>query len=568
MRRRIVHLLAGAVTLLPTITDAETPGRIAQPVVDSDPDATPSCPARDWCQWGGTPCRNNSPRASGIPVTWDLDSGRNLLWSVPLGSQTNATPVVAGGRVYVGTNNGSGYLARFPADVDLGCLLCFKELTGEFLWQFSAEKLPTGRLHDWPQMGICSSPYAKGDRLWLVSNRCELVCLDADGFRDGENDGPFRREIVDGADEADIVWSLDMMGELGVQPHNMANCSVTGAKGVLFVTTSNGVDKSHENVPAPQAPSFLAVDEFTGQVLWSDNSPGANILHGQWSSPAFAVLGGLPQVIFAGGDGWLYSFCARGDGQGGSRLLWKFDCNLKHSRWQSDGAGTRNNIIATPVIHGGLVYVATGLDPEKPVGQADLWCIDPTRYVDGQDVSLELVRDGGGTPVPHHHVQAVTAENGEWTIPNPHSALVWHYNGADCDGDGKADFHECFHRTLCSVAIRKNLLIVPDLAGVVHCLDATTGEVYWTCDLLDSVWASPMIADGKIFVATERGEVAVFRLDQDPDIAMHQGEPIASNDMGAPIHATPVVADNVLYIATSRRLFAIQSGPQELVTKE
>ena len=70
------------------------------------------------------------------------------------------------------------------------------------------------------------------------------------------------------------------------------------------------------------------MDKNTGRVLWSDNSPGENILHGQWSSPAYGVLGGVPQVIFGGGDGWLYSFDPQGQ-DGKSKLLWKFDCNPK-----------------------------------------------------------------------------------------------------------------------------------------------------------------------------------------------------------------------------------------------
>ena len=101
-----------------------------------------------------------------------------------------------------------------------------------------------------------------------------------------------------------------MMGQLGTRQHNMCSCSVTAAGDLLLVSTSNGVDETHENIPAPDAPSFIALDKHTGKLVWADNSPGRNILHGQWSSPAFAVLGGVPQAIFAGGDGWLYSFLA------------------------------------------------------------------------------------------------------------------------------------------------------------------------------------------------------------------------------------------------------------------
>ena len=94
-------------------------------------------------------------------------------------------------------------------------------------------------------------------------------------------------------------------------------------------------------------------DRNTGELLWTDGSPGKNILHGQWSSPAYAVLGDQAQVIFTGGDGWVYSFDPEGDGKGNAKLLWKLDGNPKDSKWILGGRGTRNNIIATPVIYDG-----------------------------------------------------------------------------------------------------------------------------------------------------------------------------------------------------------------------
>jgi len=74
--------------------------------------------------------------------------------------------------------------------MDLGCLLCFRESDGELLWQHSNEKLTTGRVHDWPLQGICSTPLVNKDRLWYVNNRGEVVCLDTEGFYDREDDGP------------------------------------------------------------------------------------------------------------------------------------------------------------------------------------------------------------------------------------------------------------------------------------------------------------------------------------------------------------------------------------------
>ena len=211
-------------------------------------------------------------------------------------------------------------------------------------------------------------------------------------------------------DEADVVWQLDMMNKLGVSQHNMCSCSVTAVGDLLFVNTSNGVDEEHINLPRLDAPSFIACGKNTGKVLWTDNSPGRNMLHGQWSSPAYAVLGGVPQVIFGGGDGWLYSFAAEGE-NGKPELLWKFDCNPKESKYVLGGRATRNHIIGTPVIYDGLVYVGVGEDPEHGEGVGHLWCIDPTKRGDVSP-TIVLQREDLTKPIAPEACRPWTSKEG------------------------------------------------------------------------------------------------------------------------------------------------------------
>ncbi len=276
--------------------------------------------AADWPQWGGSPARSSTPEGKNIPSEWNVgqfepksgrwlsDSAKNIRWVARLGSTTYGTPVIADGKVFCATNNGAGWLRRYPPQIDLGCLLCFRQSDGRFNWQLSREKLAAGRALDYPDQGICCAPLVEGKRLWVVTNRCEVVCLDTEGFYDGKNDGPYVSEPNTHRDEADIVWVFDMIKELGVRPRNMSACSVTAAGDLLLVNTANGVDETQKRLLAPQAPSFIAMEKHTGKLVWADSSPNGNILDGQWSSPATAVLGGVPQAIFAGGDGWLYSF--------------------------------------------------------------------------------------------------------------------------------------------------------------------------------------------------------------------------------------------------------------------
>jgi outer membrane protein assembly factor BamB len=542
-------------------------------------------PNTDWNQWGGSSYRNNTPEGHNIPTEWEVgdfdnrtgewdpSGAKNIKWVAKLGSQTYGNPVISGGKVFVGTNNSGGWLKRYPADVDLGVLLAFDVKDGKFLWQHSSEKLPTGRVHDWPLQGICSASLVEGDRLWYVTSRGEVRCLDTEGFRDGENDGEVKDEEItvkakanaakqphDMNQEADVVWAFDMMKEMGVEQHNMASCSLTSAGDLLFVCTSNGVDFEHNYIPAPQAPSFFVMNKHTKDILWADASPGANILHGQWSSPAYAEINGVPQVIFGGGDGYVYSFAPEGDGKGNAKLLWKFDANPKTSKYSLNRA-TRNHIIGTPVVYDGEVYVAVGEDPEHGEGTGHLWCIDPTK---SGDVSPELAFNSKDptTPIPHKRIQAVVPEEGDLARPNPNSAAVWHYSWVDRNGNGKQDFEEIMHRTVGSVAIKDDILYIADFSGLFHCLDAKTGKVHWTYDMLSASWGSPLVVDDKVYIGDEDGDVAIFRHSADPKVAMKGDEDAPEPyygeiSMGNSVYSTPIVAGNILYIANRTHLFAI-----------
>jgi len=624
------------------------------------PTENPTLQPGDWNQWGGSSLRNNVPVVENVVANWnpgkfdrktgahDPTKAKNIKWVTPLGTQTYGNMVVAGGKVFVGTNNTYGYLKRYPGDgplgVDLGCLLALDEKDGKFLWQHSSEKLPTGRVHDWPLMGICCSPLVEGDRLWFVTSRGEVRCLDVDGFYDGKDDGrpesqeparlfdimraddpaedkvtgyiaeldagklpadlrkrfesagmplpegelaiqadekakaPSKKwvfkakvgqadrnftillagpklsafKIITPADkeEADVIWVYDMMKELGTSQHNMCSCSVTAWGDILFVNSSNGVDEPHINIPAPQAPSFIAMDKNTGKIHWTDNSPGKNILHGQWSSPTVGIIGGVPQVIFGGGDGWVYSFQADTGKNGKPELLWKFDINPKETILALGGRGTRNDIISTPVVYDEKVYFCTGQDPEHGEGVGILWCVDPTKRGDISE-KLAVNRADPKKPIPVKRIQAVVAEDGDIAIDNPNSGVVWKYESNDANGDGKIDFEEQFHRSIATVAIKDNLLVCPDFSGLFHCVDAQTGKVHWTYDMLAATWGSPLIAGDKVMVGDEDGDVAVFNL------SAEKQEPLVEVNMLNSVLSSPIVANGTLYIANRDHIFAI-----------
>jgi outer membrane protein assembly factor BamB len=514
MRRSLQRWLSATITLTVfgvvvavVVWTPPTPPASGVPLLDPDP-------SRDWPMLGGTQGRNMvNTLERGIPHEWDVETGKNVKWVARIGTRAFGGPMVAGGRVFVGTNNQSPH--DFDEIGDRGVLMCFRESDGAFLWQAVHRKLESGIVNDWPQEGICSTPTADHDRLYYVSNRGELVCADILGSP--------------GTARAKTLWKLDMPRELGVFPHNMSNGSPLVVGNMVYASTSNGVDEGHMDLPSPWAPCLVAVHKRTGKVLWKTNAPGKAVMHGQWASPAYADVGGKRQVIYPAGDGWLYSFDALT-----GKLIWKFDANPKDSKYELGGKGTKSDFIACPVVVGDRCYIGTGQDPEHLDGVGHLWCIDITK--DG-DVSPELVVNAQVSP-PR-------------TKPNPNSAAVWHYGGLVKKEDQERMQKEFyFGRTMSAVAVHDDLVYAVDLPGFFYCLDARTGKLHYYHDLKAGSWGSPYWVDGKIYVATEDGDVCVFAHGKEKKL-------LSRAEMGRVIRTTPVAANGVLYILTESHLFAI-----------
>ena len=512
--------------------------------------------AADWPQWGGRNSRNMYSPQRGLPDAFgkiDFKPGtdeistnavKNLKWIAKIGSQSYGNVTVSGGRVFLGTNNEPERDSKHLGDRSI--LLCFDEKTGAFLWQLVVPKLASGKVNDWESLGILSSPTVEGDRVYIVTSRCEVMCLDVNGMANG-NDGPYKDEakymvkdvildrgkpterksppIEPGPKDADIIWVYDMMDDMGVFPHNAANCSVLIVDDIVYTCTSNGQDWTHSNIPSPNAPSFLALDKKTGKFLAEDDAKiGPNILHGQWGSPTLAEVNGKKQIVFGGGDGWCYAFHAipveTPDGPF-LKTAWKYDCNPPEYKKDKDGKPIKypaaegiSEINATPVFWKNRIYVATGQDPEHGEGVGILTCIDATRTGD------------------------VTA-----------TAKIWEYRG--------------IHRSISTVSLdpETGLIFVGDFSGFVHCLDAETGKVQWTHDMKAHMWGSTFVADGKVYVGDEDGDFVVLAATKEKRI-------ISETNLGAAVYGTPVVANGTVYLQSNTHLFAFTDPTKAGATKD
>lgn len=476
--------------------------------------------AADQPQWGHAYTRNMVSIEKGLPDTLDPAAGKNIRWRVGIGNQSYATPIVAGGRVYIGTNNEVPRNANHT--VDAGVLMCFSEKDGAFLWQLVCPKLEGDRYLDWPKTGWQSPPTVEGDKVYVVSNRAEVLCLDANG-QANENDGPFMEEgkhmtprflgdePVDKTD-GDILWAFDMAKDAGIWPHDGAHSSIVIDGPLLYLNTGNGVDNTHKVIRKPDAPSLIVLEKATGRLVARDRSNIApQTFHANWSCPSIGVVNGKRLMFLGGGDGIVYAFemlervPSAGEEPATLREVWRFkmDPAFKddvHLYLNNRRTGP-SNIKSMPVFHEGRVYVTAGGDIWWGKRQSWLKCIDPTKSGD------------------------VTETAGVWSYEMP----------AFCSA---------------TPAIADGLAYIGDGARTVHCIDIKTGEAVWTHKLAGEMWSSCLVADGKVYVGTRKGDFVILAAGREKTV-------LCEVELGAPIAGTAAVANGAIFVATMKELFAI-----------
>ncbi len=486
----------------------------------------PEIRAADQPQWGEAWSRNMVSGERGLPSSFDPQSGRNVRWSVRLGTETHATPIIAGGRVYIGTNNGEPRDPKHQGD--RGVLMCLEEKTGRLLWQLVVPKRVEDIYFDWPQSGICSPPTVQGERVYVVSNRGEVLCLDAQGMANG-NDGPFLDEgahmtpgaaqtrLTPGPLDADILWLFDLTAGAGIWSHDAAHSSILILGDLLYLNTGTGVDNTHRRIRAPDAPSLVALDKRTGCLVAREREGIApNIFHCTWSAPSYGEVNGRPLVFFAAGNGIVYAFepvhqpalpQAGAPAPQSLVKVWQFDFDpaapkTNVHKFHSNRSEGPSDFFGMPVFDRNRLYVAGGGDIWWGKNLAWLKCIDATR-------------------------------TGNITT----NGLVWSY--------------PLQRHVMATPAVADGLAFIADCGRVLHCIDIATGQACWTHELKGEAWASPLVADGKVYLGTREGAFYVLA-------AGRQKKLLSTLDLGSPISSSVTAANGTLYVATMTHLYAVE----------
>src|SRR5262249_13559033 len=148
--------------------------------------------------------------------------------------------------------------------------------------------------------------------------------------------------------------------------------------------------------------------------------------------------------------------------------------------------GVPNQLLSTPVVHQGKVYIGVGLAPQNAAGNkiGHFWCVDLARAT------------ANGQKNKEHDVSFKDDNLDPKAMVNKDSALAWHYGG-ELMPRPKFGRTAHFGRTFATAAIYDGLVYITEEMGYLHCLDADTGKAYWVHDFKTGVQTSPFWADGK-----------------------------------------------------------------------
>jgi len=536
----------------------------------------------------------------------DLQSTKNVKWVAKLGRRTTGSPVVSGGKVFIGTNWDDGKEA---------CFLCLDEQTGRRLGSFICPRPPRDNLENW---AISSTPTVEGDRLYFVSPYQEVMCIDLNvllgdsGHREGEDRS--QRPVVRGSPDLappvvhgapapalertdksfveqrslrSIVWRYDMWEELKAYYHHTASSSVLVHGDYVYVCTGNGRSWVPGRIPySPVTPSLIVFNKMTGQLVARDDEQiGEKLYRGQYTSPSLGMVNGRAQILFAPGgvcyafepvdpavhvvpDRWMTT-SLRGPivhfidvyekdtgGLSASEYARSINLlsNLPKPALPLEFRFSRKLPAMTPVD-----AIPTATVPDVPLLKKIWWCdCIPADYKklpfypreghgDGRGHPCDII----GTPVCWNNrvYVAIGGDPNHGGRDNKGSIVcIDATKTGDLTEKGKIWTYNDLNQSVSTVAVADGLVFVADAAHTLHCLDADSGACYWKYSTRKGAtcFSSPLVTDGKVYLGK-----AI--LSASKKFQLHAG---IKNNQNT-VYSTHCVANGVVFAVIGKRLWAI-----------
>lgn len=506
---------------------------------------------RDWPQWCGQPSRNMAAKSDQrLPDgadcgrendagEVDLQSTKNVKWVARLGRLTTGSPVVSGGKVFIGTTWKDGKNA---------CFLCLDEVTGKRLGFFICPRPNRDNLENW---AISSTPTIEGDRLYFVSPYQEAMCLDLKVLlgQPGPGEADHQPQSA-GADKAfveqrslqSIVWRYDMLEKLKAYYHHTVSSSVLVHGDYVYVCTGNGRSWVPGRIPySPLTPSLVVFHKMTGQLVARDDEQiGEQLYRGQYASPSLAEVNGRAQILFATGNGVCYAFepvdpaapvvpdrwmttSLRGP------IAYYIDVEDKDTGGLLPSEYARStdllSILPKPALPLEFRFsrkvpattpvetIPTAMVPDVPLLKKIWWCdCIPPDYKKLPFYPRQIKGDGRGhpcdiigTPVFWNDrvYVAIGGDPNHGGRDNKGSVVcIDATQTGDLTEKGKVWTYNDLNQSVSTIAVADGLVFVVDTAHTIHCLDADSGRCHWTHSTRQGAtcFSSPLVTDGKVYL--------------------------------------------------------------------
>ena len=288
------------------------------------------------------------------------------------------------------------------------------------------------------------------------------------------------------------------------------------------------------------SPGTACIDTKTGEKIWERRDFVCNHFRGAGSSPI--IYRNLFILPFDGSD---YQFVVALDKNTG-KTVWKTDRSidfkdLKDGKPEADG--DYRKAFSTP-----RIAQFDGRDILISLGSKALYAFEP---MTGKEVwRVEERGNHSGSSQPAVADGMVYACMGF-----SKGVLLAVKPGANATGvldDSKIAWKSTRNVSLKpSVIIDNGLMYMLDDGGIVSCLDAKTGEEFWRERVQGNYSASPLLAEGRLYIFSEEGKCAVLA-------AGREFKKIAESTLPSGVMATPAIAGKAIYLRTKTDLYRIE----------
>lgn len=449
--------------------------------------------ADDWSRFRG-PNGSGVADARNLPV--EFSPTQNVVWKVAV-PPGHSSPVLAGDRIFLTACEGEKLI-----------VICLDRQSGKTLWQRSVVKHRSERrtVRNDP---ATPTPVTDGKNVFAFFSDFGVISYDSQGTE---------------------RWRVTL-GPFKV-PHGMASSPILAdAKIILVADQTEG--------------SFIAAyDKNTGQLAWKIKRID---IAGGYSTPIlYKPDNGATQIVVFG-----------------PLELASYSVETGKKLWSFTGIGI--NPISVPAINKDTFYVNTEAAPtfeeivndmKADKNQDGKISVDEFPTPAFRGAVLEIDREYGNkdgfldaaewnqslglTEGGHNSFLAISVDKANGQLKKSHlSKIKWRVTKTLLD--------------VPSVLLYKEVIYLVKSGGIVTTLNPETGEILKQERLkgaIDSYFASPVAADGKVFFVSEAGKVSAVKA------GGTDWEILAVNDLGEECYATPAIADGRIYIRTRSFLYS------------